>query len=113
MKEIKAYIRRDKFEAVSHALHQIEGLTGMSAISVHGFGDKMLKAERQDVENELEVLASHIKIEIVCRDEIVDEVVTVIQETANTGLPGDGRIYVSSVEDAVRIATDERGESAV
>jgi nitrogen regulatory protein PII len=50
---------------------------------------------------------------VACRDDLVEEVIAVIQEHARTGRRGDGKIYVSHIEDAVRIATGERGESAV
>jgi len=113
MKEIKAYIKPHKLSAVSHALHQVEGLTGMSVVEVQGFGRSKGKSERHRVEDELELLVSHVKVEVVCGDELADEVVAVIQRTAHTGLRGDGKIYVSGVEDAVRIATDERGVAAV
>ncbi|MFP4165349.1 MAG: P-II family nitrogen regulator [Chitinispirillaceae bacterium] len=55
----------------------------------------------------------HVKLEIVCRDELVEQVVSAVQKGAHTGLRGDGKIYVSSVDDAVRISTGERGEAAV
>ena len=54
-----------------------------------------------------------VKLEIVCRDELVEEVVAIIEKTAHTGLRGDGKIYVTPVETAVRISTGERGEKAV
>lgn len=53
------------------------------------------------------------QIEIFCKDELVEEIITVIQETAHTGLRGDGKIYVSDVGTGVRISTGERGEAAV
>ena len=113
MKEIKAYIKPHKLTAVTHALHQVDGLTGMSAIEVRGFGQSKGKSERHRIDYELELLVSHVKVEVACRDELVDQVVAVIQQAAHTGLSGDGKIYVSAIEDAVRIGTGEHGECAV
>jgi len=113
MKEIKAYIKPHKLDAVIHALHGIEGLTGGSTVHAHGFGRSKGRSERHRIEDALELLAPHVKIEVVCPDRLVDEVVSVIQTHAHTGLRGDGKIYVIGVEDAIRIATGERGEVAV
>lgn len=55
----------------------------------------------------------HIKFEIICSDELVEQVVNAIEKNAHTGLRGDGKIYVSPVEDAVRISYGERGEPAI
>jgi len=113
VKKIKAYIKPHKLSEVSHALRGIEGLTGMSAVQAHGFGRSKGESKRESVDDALELLAPHVKIEIVCREALVEEVVATIRESALTGLRGDGKIYVSSVEDAIRIATGERGEVAV
>ena len=108
MKEVKAYIKSHKLEDVTHALLQVEGLTGMSAVGVKGFG-----RSRGASSDHLELLEQHVKVEVVCRDELVEEVVSVIQQVAYTGLRGDGKIYVSRVSKAVRIETGERGDRAV
>ena len=113
MKEIKAYIKPHKVGAVAHALHRMEGLTGMSAVHTRGFGRSKGESEGGGVEDELELFDHHVKVEVVCRDAFVDQVVATIRESAHTGLRGDGKIYVCYVEDAVRIATGERGEEAV
>jgi nitrogen regulatory protein P-II 1 len=113
MKEIKAYIKPQKLDAVIHALHGIEGLSGVSAVHGGGVGRSRGKSERHRLEDELELLAPHVKVEVACRDDLVEEVIAVIQEHARTGRRGDGKIYVSRIDDAVRIATGERGESAV
>ena len=113
MKEIKAYIKPHKLSAVSHALRGIDGLTGMSAVHAQGFGRSKGESERSGADDALELLAPHVKIEVVCSDALVDDVVATIWESAHTGLRGDGMIYVSGVEDALRIATGERGEEAV
>ena len=113
MKEIKAYIKPIKLGAVTRALHGIEGLTGMSLSEVRGFGRSKARNAPHRVTDDLEDYVPHVKIEIVCRDEMVETVVSVIQQAAHTGLRGDGKVYISTVDDAVRIQTCERGASAV
>ncbi|NOZ48282.1 MAG: P-II family nitrogen regulator [Chlorobi bacterium] len=113
MKEIKAYIKPHKLSKVTLALHEVDGLTGMSVVNVRGFGRGKAKNAPTRVVEELVDYIPHVKIEIVCLDEIADEIISVIQKTAFTGLKGDGKIYISEIIDAVRIQTGERGESAV
>ena len=113
MREVRAYVKAERFDAVVHALRSVEGLTGMSAVHVEGFGRSRRPGERHAVSDDLELLAPHVKLEVVCRDELVEAVVAAILVQAQTGLRGDGKIYVSPVEDAIRIATGERGEAAV
>ncbi len=113
MKEVKAYIKPHKLSAVTLALHKVEGLTGMSVVDVRGFGRGKAKDAPHRIVDDLVDYVPHVKIEIVCKDAIADEIVSVIQETAHTGLRGDGKIYVSEVGTAVRIATGERGEDAL
>lgn len=113
MKEIKAYVKRERFDAVAHELRHVEGLTGMSAVQAHGFGRPRKGEAGHPVDEDLELLAPHVKVEVVCRDEVVDQVISAILAHAQTGIRGDGKIYVSRVEDAIRIATGERGEEAV
>ena len=104
MKEIKAYIKPHKLTDVTLALSKVKGFTGMTVIDVRGFGHSI------DSVNDF---IPHVKIEILCKDEVVDEIVSTIERSAHTGLSGDGLIYVSDVETAVRIRTGERGENVV
>lgn len=113
MKEVKAYVKPDKLSDVTLALHEVEGLTGMSIIDVRGFGRQRPEGEHHRLEDELVDYVPHVKIEIMCRDELVEQIVSTIEKAAHTGLRGDGKIYVSDIEAAVRIGTAERGEDAV
>jgi len=113
MKEIKAYLKPHKLSDVILALHKIEGLTGVSVSDIRGFGRGKAKTSREKVTEGLVDFLRGAKIEIVCRDDLVDRIVSTIETSARTGLRGDGKIYVSDVETAVRISTGERGESAV
>jgi len=113
MKEVKAYIKPHKLSPVTLALHEIEGLSGMSVIDVRGYGRPRAENYPQKGEKSLGDYVPHVKIEVVCADDLVDLVITTIEKAAYTGLRGDGKIYVSTVENAVRIETGERGEKAV
>lgn len=113
MQEIKAYIQPHKLSEVTLALHQVEGLTGLSVTNVQGFGRGRAKGAPQRIVDDLVEYMPRVKLEIVCRDELVEEVIAAIEKTAHTGLRGDGKIYVTPVEIAVRISTGERGEEAV
>jgi nitrogen regulatory protein P-II 1 len=106
VKAIVAYIKPHKLSDVVRALQHVEGLTGMSVEKIHGFG-------RGGVEGGKEPNEEHVKVEIYCRDDLVEHLVFVIEQTAHTGLRGDGKIYISEVESAVRISTGERGDAAV
>ncbi|KMP10801.1 hypothetical protein UR09_05165 [Candidatus Nitromaritima sp. SCGC AAA799-A02] len=112
MKEIKAYIKPHKLSEVTRALHKVEGLTGMSVVNVKGFGRSRAKDAPHRIVEDLVDYIPHVKIEIVCRDEMVEEIVSTIQKTAHTGLRGDGKIYISTVDEAIRIETGERGGKA-
>lgn len=113
MKMVIAFIKKNKFEEVMLALHKIEGLTGASSSEVHGFGrDRSKRAPEQESEISLD-FALHIRLELVCHSELVEQVISTIKEAAYTGLLGDGKIYVLPLEESIRIRTGERGENAV
>jgi len=113
MKEIKAYIKPHKLDDVTLALHSMKKLTGMSVVDVRGFGRSRRNESSERDSDEFLDYIPHVKIEIVCPDELLEEVISVIEKKAHTGLRGDGKIYISNVDNAVRIETGERGESAV
>jgi len=109
MKEIKAYIKKHKLDVVIRALRKIEGLTGMSVIDSCGYGVGWGGAKG---EAQIDCRPG-IKVEIICRADLVDQVVAAIEKAAHTGLKGDGKIYLGNIEQAVRISTGERGLGAV
>ena len=111
MKHIIAYIKPHKLSELTLALQKIDGLTGMTVLEVKGFG-RGLK-EKASLEEQLYDFIPHVKIEIFCRDALVDILTKTIEEAAHTGLRGDGKIYVCDAYDAIRISTGERGEAAV
>jgi len=109
MKEVKAYIKKHKLDGVIRALRKVEGLTGMSVVESCGYGLGWGGAKGEEQID----CRPGVKVEIICRDSLVDEVLTVIEKAAHTGLKGDGKIYVSGIYEAVRISTGERGNAAV
>ena len=113
MKEIKAYIKPHKLSDVTLALHQLKDLTGMSVMDVRGFGHTRGTEAHHRTIDDLEDYLPHVKIEIICKDELVENIISTIEKAAHTGLHGDGKIYVSDVSNAIRISTGERGDKAV
>jgi nitrogen regulatory protein PII len=104
MKQIQAYIKPNKLMEVTFALVKVEGLKGVSVTTVKGFGRMEAEDNRSwPSMDELEDFASYAKIEIFCRDDLVDELINTIDKAAFTGLRGDGKIYVTDVAMAWKI----------
>lgn len=109
MKRIEAYIKPFKLDEVKSALMEI-GLGGMSVSEVKGFGRQKGHTELyRGSEYQVDFLPK-VKIEIVVRDVEVERIVSAITAAARTGQIGDGKIFISNVEDAIRIRTGESGE---
>lgn len=109
MKEIKAFVRRSKMDEVVHGLKTL-GVKAMSVIPVEGIG---ALADPEGSELSLSYVTNYsmlYKLEIVCRRDDVDQVVDVLLSTARTGSRGDGVIFVSDVERAIKIRSGEEGE---
>ncbi len=107
MKQVIAYIKTHKLEDVSLALHQIRGFSGMSVLDARGVGSS--RDAPQTEKDYSYRFRERVKLEISCPDELVESIIAAIEQEAHTGLPGDGKIYVLPVEEAVRIRTGERG----
>ena len=113
MKEIKAIIRPAKLLEVTEELQMVDGLPGVTVSEIKGFGKSRAKNASDKVLYEMVEFIPRIQLEVVVDDGMVDEVVSVIQKYAHTGNTGDGKIFVSTVDDIVKIRTNERGPSAV
>ncbi len=112
MKKVEAIVRHNKLEAIKEAL-VAAGFHGMTTLEVHGFGrQKGQTAAYRGAEYVVEFIPK-IKIEVVVADNQVSKAVDAILKTAKTGEIGDGKIFVSAMEDAVRIRTGESGEVAL
>ncbi len=112
MKKIEAIIKPFKVDEVKEALREI-GIEGMTVIEVKGFGRQKGHTEIYRGSEYTVDLLPKIKIEIVVLDGRVDDVVNVFLNTAKTGKIGDGKVFVSHIEEAVRIRTAERGDKAI
>ena len=112
MKKIEDIIKPFKLDDVREALTDI-GITGMTVTEVKGFGRQKGHTEvYRGAEYAVDFLPK-IKMELVLRDDQVDQAVDVIIETARSGKIGDGKIFIFPVEEAIRIRTGERSDSAV
>jgi len=112
MKKVEAIIKPFKLDEVKSALNAI-GIMGMTVTEVKGFGRQKGHVEvYRGTEYEVNFLPK-IKIEVVVPDSIIDKVVLTIIEKARTGNIGDGKIFISSLEDVIRIRTGEKGETAI
>ena len=113
MKEIKAIVRPQMVQHVIDALKAMPDVPGVTVSEVKGFGKgRAENAEDKIVESSIGY-AKKTKLEIVVPDNLLEQVLSVIREKAITGRVGDGKIFVYTVEDVVKIRTGERGEGAI
>ena len=112
MKKIEAIIKPFKLTEVKDALNEL-GIQGMTVSEVKGFGRQKGHTEIYRGSEYTVDFLPKIKIETVVADNVKDAAVAAIVKAAKTGKIGDGKIFVSTVEEAIRIRTDEKGESAI
>ena len=112
MKKIEAIIRPFKLDEVKEALIE-EGIRGLTISEVRGYGRQKGHTETyRGSEYHIEFIPK-IKIEVVIEDEKEEKVIDAIVRTASTGQVGDGKIFISNVEDVIRIRTEESGKEAL
>ena len=112
MKKIEAIIKPFKLEEVKDALAEV-GIEGMTVVEVKGFGRQKGHTEIYRGSEYTVDFLPKIKVEVVIIDALVEAAVNAVVRAAKTGKIGDGKVFVSSVEEAVRIRTEERGDKAV
>jgi nitrogen regulatory protein P-II 1 len=112
MKKIEAIIKPFKLDEVKEALNEI-GLKGITVTEAKGFGRQKGHTELYRGAEYVVDFLPKVKIELVLEDEMVEKAIETIRNAAQTGRIGDGKIFVSPVEEAVRIRTGERGNDAV
>jgi nitrogen regulatory protein PII len=112
MKKIDAIIKPFKLEEVKDALGEV-GIEGMTVTEVKGFGRQKGHTEIYRGSEYTVDFLPKIKLEIVVADHQLDAAVAAILKAARTGKIGDGKIFVTAVEEAVRIRTEEKGQAAV
>ncbi len=112
MKKIEAIIKPFKLDEVKEALHDI-GLQGMTVIEAKGFGRQKGHTELYRGAEYVVDFLPKVKVELVVDDDQVERAIEAIQSAAQTGRIGDGKIFVSPVEEAIRIRTGETGREAI
>jgi nitrogen regulatory protein P-II 1 len=112
MQKIEAVIQPSKLDAVKDALVEI-GVDGMTILEARGHGRQKGHTEVYRGREYSVDLLPKVKLEIVVTDEMVDRAVNTIISAARTGTIGDGKIFISKIDDAIRIRNDERGEIAL
>jgi nitrogen regulatory protein P-II 1 len=112
MKKIEAFIKPFKLDDVVEALSEV-GIEGLSITEVKGFGRQKGRAEIYKGAEYVVDFLPKVKLEIVLNDAAVSAAVDAIQHAAQTGKIGDGKIFVSNIEQAVRIRTGERDEEVL
>ncbi len=112
MKKIEAIIKPYKLDEVKEALTKI-GIQGMTILQAEGFGRQKGHSEiYRGAEYNVEFIPK-IKIEIIVSDDMLERAIKTIMESAKTGRIGDGKIFISSIDEIIRIRTGEKGESAL
>ena len=112
MKKIEAIIKPFKLDEVKEALHTL-GIQGITVLEAKGFGRQKGHTELYRGAEYVVDFLPKVKIEVVVDDNIVDEVVEAIKKSAMTGRIGDGKIFITSIDEAVRIRTGETGSEAI
>ena len=112
MQKIEAIIQPSKLDAVKDALIEI-GIEGITILEARGHGRQKGHTEFYRGREYSVDLLPKVKLEIVTRDEMVEKVIQAIMTAARTGTIGDGKIFVSKIDEAIRIRNDERGEIAL
>jgi nitrogen regulatory protein P-II 1 len=112
MKRVEAIIKPFKLDEVKEALAQV-GVKGMTVTEVKGFGRTGGKREVYRGSAYVVDFVPKVRIDVVVPDSLVPEVLEAIETAARTGRIGDGKVFVTPVEEAIRIRTGERGEDAI
>jgi nitrogen regulatory protein P-II 1 len=112
MKKIEAIIKPFKLDEVKEALHEV-GIKGITVIEAKGFGRQKGHTELYRGAEYVVDFLPKVKIEVVIEDALADRAIEAIQQAAHTGRIGDGKIFVSTIDEAIRIRTGERGGDAI
>ena len=112
MKKIEAIIKPFKLDEVKEALHDV-GIQGITVFEAKGFGRQKGHTELYRGAEYVVDFLPKVKIEVVIEDSLLERTVDAIQQAAQTGRIGDGKIFISTIDEAIRIRTGERGGDAV
>ena len=112
MKKVEAIIKPFKLDEVKEALHEV-GIKGITVTEAKGFGRQKGHTELYRGAEYVVDFLPKVKIEVVMEESMVERAVEAIQQAARTGRIGDGKIFITTVEDAIRVRTGERGVEAI
>ena len=112
MKKIEAVIKPFKLDEVKEALHEV-GLQGITVVEAKGFGRQKGHTELYRGAEYVVDFLPKVKIKVVCDDSVLERAVEAITNAARTGRIGDGKIFISTVDEVIRIRTGERGSDAI
>ncbi len=112
MKKIEAIIKPFKLDEVKEALHEV-GVKGLTVVEARGFGRQKGHTELYRGAEYVVDFLPKVKIEVVVEDAMLERSVEAIQQAAHTGRIGDGKIFVSSIDEVIRIRTGEKGADAI
>ncbi|MEM8590458.1 MAG: P-II family nitrogen regulator [Pseudomonadota bacterium] len=112
MKKLEAIIKPFKLDEVTEALHDV-GIKGITVTEAKGFGRQKGHTELYRGAEYVVDFLPKVKVEVVLDDAIVEQAIEAVQQAAHTGRIGDGKIFVSSIDEVVRIRTGEKGADAI
>jgi nitrogen regulatory protein P-II 1 len=112
MKKIEAIIKPFKLDEVKEALHEV-GLQGITVLEAKGFGRQKGHTELYRGAEYVVDFLPKVKIELVVDDPMLERAVEAIQQAAHTGRIGDGKIFISTIDEAIRVRTGEKGKDAI
>ena len=112
MKKIEAIIKPFKLDEVKEALHEV-GIKGITVIEAKGFGRQKGHTELYRGAEYVVDFLPKVKIEVVIEEALLERAIEAIMQAAHTGRIGDGKIFVSTIDEAIRIRTGERGNDAI
>lgn len=112
MKKIETIIKPFKLDEVKEALHEV-GVKGLTVLEAKGFGRQKGHTELYRGAEYVVDFLPKVKIEVVVDDDMLERAVEAIQQAAHTGRIGDGKIFVSTIDEAIRIRTGEKGAEAI
>ena len=112
MMKIEAIIKPFKLDDAKEALHDI-GISGLTVLEAKGFGRQKGHTELYRGAEYVVDFLPKVKIEVIVEDSILEKAVEAIQQAANTGRIGDGKIFISTIDEAIRIRTGETGPDAI
>jgi nitrogen regulatory protein P-II 1 len=112
MKKIEAVIKPFKLDEVKDALHEV-GIKGITVTEAKGFGRQKGHTELYRGAEYVVDFLPKVKVEVVLEDQLVERAVEAIQQAAHTGRIGDGKIFITTIDEVIRIRTGERGPDAI